>query len=240
MVALPLSVACGHAVGMLDERMEGRRVEGRRVLRVCWVAPAALLLVTALLAALMWKPGWSPALREAVQRVMASDARRTVQLSAAAGLVAGIAPLALAGTRLARPLSLVLLVAIAYPPVRSLGTMLKDPPSLSLRRPPSVGLQVIKAELSHGGRMLGLPLAIGYPNTPLLYDIADLRYLAALPDRRLRTYFGLIGPQPPLLTTNAPSKLRSPLLDLADVRLQVRPRGGPRWPVHPTATTRRA
>src|SRR4029077_10963230 len=90
--------------------------------------------------------------------------------------------------------------------------------------------RVLRDRLADGsGRMVGVPHRVGYPVTPMLFGLADIRGFAALPLRRYVDYLRAVdgaAPTGPVPRSDMASAMvvqhvrtpRSPLLDLAAVR----------------------
>jgi hypothetical protein len=98
------------------------------------------------------------------------------------------------------------------------------PPSAVLGGSPSPAVQYLRARLATGdARMIGLPLQLGYPWTPMLFDLPDFRNVSALTVRRYLEYLQATSPKIGDLTTQVIPVTSSPLLDLAAVRYVVVP-----------------
>jgi hypothetical protein len=101
----------------------------------------------------------------------------------------------------------------------TIAPFLVHPRSRVLTDAPSPAVQFLQSKLSAGdARFAGIPLLVGTPVSPMLFGLPDLRNLSALPVRRHLEYMRAIGPQTGDFTTQAVTKTRSPLLDLAAVR----------------------
>ena len=98
------------------------------------------------------------------------------------------------------------------------------PPSAVLGGPPSPAVQFLHARLATGdARMIGLPLWLGFPWTPMLFDLPDFRNVSALTVRRYLEYLQATSPKVSDFTTQVIPVTSSPLLDLAAVRYVVLP-----------------
>ena len=101
-------------------------------------------------------------------------------------------------------------------------------PSSILSGPPPPAVQKLR-EYIHGdwGRILAIPATIGFPLTPMLFDLPDVRGVAALPLRRFQLFREAIQPGPLDTTVQDIPVTRSPLVDLAAVDYVIVPRGTP-------------
>jgi len=121
------------------------------------------------------------------------------------------------------------MIALALTAVIILGRLAMAPSILRplsavLGGPPSPAVQFLRARLASGdARMIGLPLFLGYPWTPMLFDVPDLRNVSALTVRRYQEYLQAISPKISDFTTQVIPVTSSPLLDLAAVRYVVLP-----------------
>jgi hypothetical protein len=120
---------------------------------------------------------------------------------------------------------------------------LRQPTSDVLRSPPSSAVRFLGEHLADGtGRMVGVPHRVGYPVTPMLFGLADLRGFAALPLRRYVEYLRAVDvgapPGAPASRSDMASSMvvqkvrvaRSALLDLAAARWVAVPRRRPGAP----------
>ena len=97
-------------------------------------------------------------------------------------------------------------------------------PSAALVGPPSPAVRWLQASLAaHDARFAGVPYTVGYPMTPMLFGLPDVRGVAALPIRRLQLYRDAMAPGAWDFTIQDAPFARSPLLDLAAVRYVVVP-----------------
>lgn len=99
-------------------------------------------------------------------------------------------------------------------------------PAEVLSSPPSPAVRFLEERLSAGdSRMMGFPLQVGYPLSPMLFGLPDLRQASALPVRRFHDYLRGVSPEDTTTVLTARVAV-SPLLDLAAVRYLVLPRLG--------------
>jgi hypothetical protein len=92
-----------------------------------------------------------------------------------------------------------------------------DPPAVTFLRDRLVGSD---------WRFIGVPFHVGFPMTPLLFDLPDVRSVSALPIRRYVEYLETIDPRASEMTIQHLSRTRSPLLDRAAARYIAVPRAG--------------
>ena len=152
---------------------------------------------------------------------------------------------ALRGSRWARWCGPALIVAIVCERLFAVIPTLRQKGSPVLTSPPSPAVRFLQPRLTADrARMVGVPYRIGYPLTPMLFGLADIRNFSALPIRRYLEYIRAASPTEPApgrlpweaqvsITDLAPLMVvqhvrfaRSPLLDLAGVRFVVVPRAG--------------
>jgi hypothetical protein len=97
--------------------------------------------------------------------------------------------------------------------------MVGQPPSTILRTPPLPAVEILRSGLADGqGRFHAVPRSLGHVNTLMLWNIPDLRSIAALPVSRYSDYLSAMGRRQRLTTLHTSERVIHPLLDLAAVR----------------------
>jgi len=98
----------------------------------------------------------------------------------------------------------------------------RQPVANVLAAPPSPAVRFLRSRLAaRNARMIGVPFFVGYPLTPMLFGLPDMRGVSALPVRRYYNYLHAISPKAGDFTIQHVPVLTSPLLDLAAVRYVV-------------------
>jgi hypothetical protein len=93
-----------------------------------------------------------------------------------------------------------------------------------LTSPPSRAVRFLREHLDGRYRMVGVPWYVGYPSTPSLFGLPDIRAISAIPVERYLQYLQVIAPSTPwFFMQHTGDVVRHPLLDLAAVRFVVRP-----------------
>jgi hypothetical protein len=165
---------------------------------------------------------------------------------AAAVVVLGLC-FALRRSRLARCCAPALILAIVCERLLADTPQLRQPASAVLASPPPPAVRFLQTRLAAAqARMVGVPHRVGYPLTPMLFGLPDVRNFSALPVRRYMEYIRAAsraedGPDrsaraakasifdlAPLMVVQHVPLARSPLLDLASVRFVAVPRAGAR------------
>jgi hypothetical protein len=227
LIALPLTQAVGRGVEVLAV-LPPRRLGA--AIAVPILACLALWLVCA------------PNILRAVLPALLPSAR--IWLAPAVTAVLAGAAVALRRTRLASVLGAAVTAAMICERVVVVAPQLHQPTSTVLASPPSAAVRLLQQRTADGAsRLVGVPHRVGYPVTPMLFGLADIRGFAALPPRRYVEYLRAadvtappLDPAPlsldmaPLMVVQHVRVTRSPLLDLAAVRWVVVPRRGPEPP----------
>jgi hypothetical protein len=90
--------------------------------------------------------------------------------------------------------------------------------------PPSPPVAFLQDRLGAGeARMVALPFEVGYPHTPMVFGLPDVRGVGPVPIRRYYEYRRAISPKAATFTLHDVPVIRSALLDLAAVRYVVLP-----------------
>jgi hypothetical protein len=164
--------------------------------------------------------------------------------SAAAAAVVGLG-FVLRLARLSRLAGAALILAILCERLMIDLPRTRQPASTVLASPPPPAVRFLQTRMrGERARMVGLPHRVGYPVTPMLFGLADIRNFSALPVRRYLEYVRAASPiveggdrraeesatsiydLAPLLVVQQVSFARSALLDLASVRFVAVPRRG--------------
>jgi hypothetical protein len=226
LVLLPLTQAAGTGVEVL----------ARASARVLGLAAAAPLLICLAL--------WLVCFPAAGLTLAAALARTPhTWLVPALVVVIGCTAAALRRSPLVRFVAPTLTVAMICERIVAGAPQLRQPTSEVLASPPSAAVRFLQDRLSDGtSRMLGVPHRVGYPMTPMIFGLADLRGFAALPLRRYAEYLRAVDvaapPAAPSPRSDMASSMvvqhvrvaRSALLDLAAARWLVVPRRHPGTP----------
>lgn len=148
-------------------------------------------------------------------------------------------------SRLAAYCAPALILAIVCERLLAATPQLRQPASPVLSSPPPPAVRFLQTRLAaEPARMVGVPHRVGYPLTPMLFGLSDIRNFSALPVRRYMEYIRAASPPEggpgrsarkaksslfdlaPLMVVQHLPFARSPLLDLASVRLVAVPRAG--------------
>jgi hypothetical protein len=208
----PLLLAAPTAVAVLAGVL-GRRVKAALV-------GIALLGIALTLAPMMaiWM-NWLPGLR----LILPTYAWPLVALPLTQILGDGIDALAGLRKRWSGVIALALTAVVILGRLATAPSVLQ-PPSAVLGGPPSPAVQFLRARLATGdARMIGFPLLLGLPWTPMLFDLPDFRNASALTVSRYLEYLQAISPKFSDFSTQVIPVTSSPLLDLAAVRYVVLP-----------------
>src|SRR5262245_32828231 len=220
LVALPLTQAAGGGVAVLMTPRARRVVVialGLLVVGVLWLLPHLYFVpglgffdqsMHSALVKMLGRPtGW---LRPLLPLVVAT----TVAVWIA---VAGRAGLSRRGAALVVTLACVELVVSLAPTVWWWDSKV-------LGSPPSPAVRFLQERLDNRYRMVAVPTwVLGFPNTPALFGLRDLRANGALPVGRYVQYLQGIAPSVDwFVLQTAGDVVRHPLLDLAAVRYVVR------------------
>jgi hypothetical protein len=214
LVALPLAQAAGHGVAAVAVGRERRIV----------VAALAIIFVGALSLFLVEDYRAPYPFGLMVQRVfLHALATRTgwVRLALPFFLTLGLL-LVVASLRRRQRWS----AAVAALAVVELGASISPAAwfrdSQVLTAAPSAAVRFLQERLGVAERMLGVPLEVGYPNTPSLFGLADMRGMVALPAERFVRYLNLISrAETWRIWQHTAGVTMHPLLDLAAVRYVV-------------------
>ena len=152
---------------------------------------------------------------------------------------------ALRRSRLARWFGPALILAIVCERLLADTPQLRQPASAVLTSPPPPAVRFLQSRLAaERARMVGVPHRVGYPLTPMLFGLPDMRNFSALPVRRYLEYIRAASPAEggpgrsarkakaslfdlaPLMVVQHVPFARSALLDLASVRFVAVPRAG--------------
>jgi hypothetical protein len=214
LVALPLSQAAGRGVEVLT-------AVPARVLGLAAVAPILLCLALWLVCA----PGAGLALA-----VTLAKTPLPWLIPAVTVLLTAVA-LAARRSRVAWFVAPAMTILIICERLIANAPQLRQPTSEVLASPPSPPVRFLQDRLADGtGRMIGVPHRVGYPVTPMLFGLADVRGFAALPLRRYADYLRAVDVAAPPARRAPPSDMASsmvvqhvrvplsPLLDLASAR----------------------
>ncbi|MEN8182968.1 MAG: YfhO family protein, partial [Myxococcota bacterium] len=91
-------------------------------------------------------------------------------------------------------------------------------PSELLRRAPPVGVRLLQERMTTQDRLHALPLRTAHPLTPMLFGLADVRGLSALPLARYVEYMSRIPSANTMLTAQTAEVPAAVLLELAAAR----------------------
>ncbi len=214
LVALPLTQAVGHGVDILSTA-RGRRV-GLVALVLCFAGALGLWLAS--------ETGLGPKAFAALVRSTLANPRNVAAFLV--GPVFAIAVLAscfaLQRSRLASWTALVLAISIVLEQMVTMFPLVQQQPSAVLSGPSSPALRFLQERLAaEDGRMHGVTERVGYPLTPMLFGLPDLRGVTALPVRRYYEYLRAVSPEAASFTVQSVGAFRSALFDLAAVRYVV-------------------
>jgi Bacterial membrane protein YfhO len=214
LIALVLAEAAGRGV-----QAAGTPRERRALLAGLLVA---LLGVLALLPIASQLARWPMLAVMALAAVAPSLGLVRLLLPPALALLAVVACAALWHRGAGRSAPAVLALVIVVEQSINMIPLTYQPASNVLTSPPSPAVRFLQERLAAGeGRMLGVPIRIGFPDTPMLFDLPDARSVAALAVGRFTDYLKLSDPKSVSTTLHAPRVTGSPLLDLAAVRYVV-------------------
>ena len=166
-------------------------------------------------------------------------------IPAAAAVAILVLGAALRRSRVARYVAPALILAIVCERILAATPQLRQPASTVLASAPAPAVQFLQSRLAAAPwRMAGVPYRVGYPLTPMLFGLPDIRNFSALPVRRYAEYIRAASPDDggpgrsarkakvslfdlaPLMVVHSVPFARSPLFDLACVRFVAVPRPG--------------
>ncbi len=215
LVVLPLTQALGRGVETLSTP------RGRRL---ALIAGVAVILVGG--SSLMLVKDAPPKMFASSLRAAVAEPGGWVRLAWPAAFAAAVlaACVGLQRMRFASWCAFGLTVAIVLELAITMVPFTRQPPTRALSSAPSPAVQFLRHALASGdARMTGIPYVVGYPLTPMLFELPDLRGTTALPIRRYYDYLHAVAPKAGSYTVQDAPVASSPLLDLAAVRYLVLP-----------------
>jgi hypothetical protein len=221
-ISLILPAYATSLIALVLGQAAGRGVQGAALSRE-W-RPLLVGLFLALVGVLaLWliksQPTWSLQTAAMVYGALAtSSGLARMLLPPMLALLAMAACAALWCTRAARLAPTVLAALIVAEQLMNMLPLTHRPASKVLSSPASPAVRFLQERMAAGeGRMLGVPIRVGFPHTPMIFGLPDSRSVAALAVSRFVEYLKLMGPKSVSTTLHAPQVTTSPLLDLSAV-----------------------